>query len=44
MNYNLTQIPLRTVKPRVEGLTMVMDKGLSKEEVKNFYLLSITVF
>ena len=36
MNYNLTQIPLRTVKPRVEGLTMVMDKGLSKEEVKNF--------
>lgn len=36
MNYNLTQIPLRTVKPRVEGLTMVMDKGLSMEEVKNF--------
>lgn len=36
MNFNLTQIPERSVKPRKHGITMVMDKGLSIEEVKNF--------
>lgn len=36
MNFNLTQIPERTTKPRKSGITMVMDKGLSIEEVKNF--------
>jgi phosphosulfolactate synthase len=36
MNFNLTQIPDRTKKPRSHGLTMVMDKGLSLEEAKNF--------
>ncbi len=36
MNFNLTQIPDRTKKPRKDGLTMVMDKGLSIQEVKNF--------
>lgn len=36
MNFNLSQIPERTVKPRSNGLTMVMDKGLSVEETKNF--------
>lgn len=36
MNFNLTQIPDRTKKPRNNGLTMVMDKGLSLEEAKNF--------
>jgi phosphosulfolactate synthase len=36
MNFNLSQIPERTDKPRVNGLTMVMDKGLSVEEAKNF--------
>jgi phosphosulfolactate synthase len=36
MNFNLTQIPERTTKPRAHGLTMVMDKGLSVEEAKNF--------
>lgn len=36
MNFNLTQIPERTAKPRTYGLTMVMDKGLSVEETKNF--------
>lgn len=36
MNFNLTQIPERTQKPRVHGLTMVMDKGLSINEVHNF--------
>lgn len=36
MNFNLTQIPERNKKPRNHGITMVMDKGLSCEEVKNF--------
>ncbi|MBS1746826.1 MAG: phosphosulfolactate synthase [Bacteroidetes bacterium] len=36
MNFNLSQIPDRNKKPRVSGVTMVMDKGLSVEEAKNF--------
>ncbi len=36
MNFNLTQLPDRNQKPRVNGITMVMDKGLSIEEAKNF--------
>ena len=36
MNFNLTQIPERNKKPRAHGITMVMDKGLSVEEAKNF--------
>ena len=36
MNFNLTQIPERHAKPRNHGITMVMDKGLSIEESKNF--------
>lgn len=36
MNFNLTQIPDRNTKPRANGITMVMDKGLSIEEAKNF--------
>ena len=36
MNYHLTQIPERTAKPRISGLTMVMDKGLSYGEAENF--------
>lgn len=36
MNFNLTQIPARTPQPRTSGLTMVMDKGLSINEVHNF--------
>lgn len=36
MNYTLTQLPDRTVKPRQNGLTMVMDKGLSLREVEDF--------
>ncbi|MBX2923363.1 MAG: phosphosulfolactate synthase [Chitinophagaceae bacterium] len=36
MNFNLSQIPGRKEKPRSSGITMVMDKGLSVEEVKNF--------
>lgn len=36
INFNLPNIPLRDKKPRTHGLTMVMDKGLSIEEVKHF--------
>lgn len=36
MYFPLNQIPNRTQKPRTEGLTMVMDKGLSIQEVSNF--------
>ena len=36
MNFRLSQIPERVKKPRAHGITMVMDKGLSIEETKNF--------
>ncbi len=36
MNFNLSAIPERTQQPRSYGLTMVMDKGLSINEVRNF--------
>jgi phosphosulfolactate synthase len=36
INYQLSQIPQRFKKPRTSGLTMVMDKGLSENEVRNF--------
>lgn len=36
MNFELSQIPNRSERPRTSGLTMVMDKGLSIEEVKLF--------
>jgi phosphosulfolactate synthase len=35
MNFNLSQIPERTAKPRNSGLTMIMDKGLSIAEAEN---------
>lgn len=40
MNFNLTQMPDRLVKPRQSGITMVMDKGLSLEEARNFMSVS----
>lgn len=40
MNFNLSQIPERHQKPRAAGLTMVMDKGLSVNEAKNFLSVS----
>lgn len=40
MNFKLSQIPERTLKPRFNGITMIMDKGLSIEEVKNFMSIS----
>lgn len=39
-NYQLPQLPNRTVKPREMGMTMVMDKGLSLRETEDF--LSMT--
>ena len=36
MNYILKNIPERTQKPRLNGLTMVMDKGLSVREIEDF--------
>ena len=36
MNFYLTQMPDRNIKPRQAGITMVMDKGLSVEEARNF--------
>lgn len=40
MNFNLSQIPERTKQPRTSGLTMVMDKGLSLNEVRDFMSIS----
>ena len=36
MNFFLPNIPERTKKPRETGLTMMMDKGLSINDTKNF--------
>ena len=36
MNFNLPFIPERTERPRENGLTMVMDKGLSLRSAANF--------
>ncbi len=36
MNFTLSQLPERAVKPRESGITMVMDKGLSLRDVESF--------
>lgn len=36
MNYVLNNIPERSLKPRTNGITMVMDKGLSTREAEDF--------
>ncbi len=36
MNFTLPHIPERTTQPRENGLTMMMDKGLSVREAENF--------
>jgi len=41
MNFFLPDIPERTKKPREEGLTMVMDRGLSINDTKNFIDMSL---
>ena len=40
MNFKLSQMPDRFTRPRTAGITMVMDKGLSIEEAKNFLSVS----
>jgi phosphosulfolactate synthase len=35
-NFNLNQLPSRTEKPRHEGVTMVMDKGISLRHAEDF--------
>ena len=40
MNFNLSQIPDRNKRPRKDGLTMIMDKGLSVNEAQNFLSVS----
>jgi phosphosulfolactate synthase len=35
MNFKLSHIPARTSKPREDGLTMVMDKGLSQRQAED---------
>jgi phosphosulfolactate synthase len=36
MNYEISQLPDRSKKPREAGITMAMDKGLSLREVEDF--------
>ena len=36
MNFPLNQLPERTSKPRQNGITMVMDKGMGIEGIKDF--------
>ncbi len=44
MNFNLSQIPERNQKPRLSGLTMVMEKGLSVNGAGNFLSVFNTHF
>ena len=36
MNFDLPYLPQRASKPRTNGLTMMMDKGLSIRQVEDF--------
>ena len=36
MNFNLSYIPKRSEKPRQQGVTMMMDKGLSLRQTEDF--------
>lgn len=36
MNFELSHIPERPIRPREHGLTMMMDKGLSVRQIENF--------
>ncbi len=40
LNFKLKNLPERTEQPRKYGLTMVMDKGMGIDEVKNFLSVS----
>jgi len=36
MNYEISRLPERSIKPRESGITMAMDKGLSLREAEDF--------
>ena len=36
MNYTLPYVPIRTIKPRENGVNMMMDKGLSTRQAEDF--------
>ncbi|MBX2845556.1 MAG: phosphosulfolactate synthase [Saprospiraceae bacterium] len=40
MHFTLSGLPERPAKPRDNGLTMVMDKGMSTREVENFLMIA----
>ena len=40
MNYQINNLPERTQKPRTNGMTMMMDKGLSLRQVEDFIEVS----
>ena len=40
MNFKLSHIPVRTTKPREDGVTMVMDKGLSLRQAEDMISVS----
>jgi phosphosulfolactate synthase len=40
MNYSMTHIPARSTQPREEGVTMVMDKGLSMRQAEDLIEVS----
>ena len=40
MNFNLSHIPSRPLKPREKGITMMMDKGLSTRQAEDFVSVS----
>jgi phosphosulfolactate synthase len=40
MNFKLSHIPARTTKPREDGVTMVMDKGLSLRQAEDLISVS----
>lgn len=39
-NFNLPHLPVRTTKPRKDGVTMVMDKGISLRQAEDFVNVS----
>ncbi len=39
-NFNLPHMPVRTAKPRKDGVTMVMDKGISLRQAEDFVNIS----
>lgn len=39
-NFNLPHLPQRTIKPRKDGVTMVMDKGISLRQAEDFVNVS----